>query len=192
MSEEEKHKNAEDLTASGADRSATPNARGPSEEDLPPSLKAIEAELAALTPRTDRLDRERVIFLAGQQSVVGCVGRKGTVPFSLRENRDSPLRENRDSPLRENRDSPLRENRDSPLRENRDSARARWGWPAAFSAMTAVAVTLLLMLLLQPQAPGEVRFVEVPVQPSGNDGVEPDADFPSSPSDGQHVEPTPG
>jgi len=41
---------------------------------------------------------------------------RGTVPFSLRENWDSPLRENRDSPLRENWDSPLRENRDSPLR----------------------------------------------------------------------------
>jgi hypothetical protein len=36
--------------------------------ELPPELKAIEAELAALIPRTDELDRERLIFLAGQAS----------------------------------------------------------------------------------------------------------------------------
>jgi hypothetical protein len=38
------------------------------EADLPPELKAIEAELAALRPRSNRLDRERLIFLAGQQA----------------------------------------------------------------------------------------------------------------------------
>jgi hypothetical protein len=32
-------------------------------------LKAFEARLAALAPRADRLDRERLIFLAGQASV---------------------------------------------------------------------------------------------------------------------------
>ena len=36
--------------------------------ELPAELKAIEAELAALIPRTDELDRERLIFLAGQAS----------------------------------------------------------------------------------------------------------------------------
>ena len=61
MSEEEKH--AEDVTAAGTGRPSTP------EEDLSPDLKAIEAELASLTPRTGLLDRERLIFLAGQQSV---------------------------------------------------------------------------------------------------------------------------
>ncbi len=57
MSEEEKEKHAEDMTA-----------RRAAEQELSPSLKAIEAELASLTPRTDRLDRERLIFLAGRQS----------------------------------------------------------------------------------------------------------------------------
>ena len=38
------------------------------EKELDPTLKALEAELAALVPRTDRLDRQRLIFLAGQQS----------------------------------------------------------------------------------------------------------------------------
>jgi len=36
---------------------------------VPPELKAIEAELAALAPRDDRLNRERLLFLAGQASV---------------------------------------------------------------------------------------------------------------------------
>jgi hypothetical protein len=38
------------------------------EEELPPELKAMEAELSALRPRDDRLDRERLVFLAGQAS----------------------------------------------------------------------------------------------------------------------------
>jgi hypothetical protein len=38
-------------------------------EELDPELKRLEAELACLVPRADRLDRERLAFLAGQQSV---------------------------------------------------------------------------------------------------------------------------
>ncbi|MHC4176345.1 MAG: hypothetical protein ACYSWU_02495 [Planctomycetota bacterium] len=160
MSQEEQEKHAQDLTAGDAGRSSTP------EEDLPPSLKAIEAELASLSPRTDRLDRERLIFLAGQQSVWrDTKGTKGTVPFSLRENRDSPLRENRDSP------------------------RVRWGWPAAFTAMSAVAAALLVMLLSQPETPGGRPVVEVPVDRSSDGGVGPDADLPTSPQDGRQVKP---
>lgn len=70
MSQEEQDKqgHAQDLTVGGADRSSAPSQRA-AEEDLPPSLKAFEAALASLSPRTDRLDRERLIFLAGQQSV---------------------------------------------------------------------------------------------------------------------------
>jgi tetratricopeptide (TPR) repeat protein len=63
-------------------------------------------------PRWFRLQREQLANNAGLKDT-----NKGTVPFSLRENRDSPQRENRDSPQRENRDSPQRENRDSPQRE---------------------------------------------------------------------------
>ena len=37
--------------------------------ELPRDLKSIEARLAALSPRDDRLDRERLMFLAGQASV---------------------------------------------------------------------------------------------------------------------------
>jgi hypothetical protein len=46
------------------------NGRG-SGEELPAELKAVEAELASLRPRDDRLDRERLVFLAGQASALG-------------------------------------------------------------------------------------------------------------------------
>ena len=39
--------------------------------ELPPELKAVEAELTSLRPRDDRLDRERLVFLAGQASMGG-------------------------------------------------------------------------------------------------------------------------
>lgn len=87
MSEEEEH--AQDLNAEAAGHSPTRRPRSGT-EDLPPELKSLEAELASLNPRADRLDRDRLIFLAGQQSVVAGAGRTGTVPISLRDNRDSP------------------------------------------------------------------------------------------------------
>ena len=162
--EQEKEEHAQDVTAGGAGRSSAPDPRG-AEEDLPPDLKAIEAELASLSPRTDRLDRERLIFLAGQESVLAKGGMKGTVPFSLRENRDSPLRENRDSP--------------------------RLFWPAAFAAMTTVAATLLVMLLLRPETPAEVRFVEVPAESPGDRDLAPDGKLPARPPEDRPVEPSP-
>ena len=156
MSEERKEEHAEDLSAGGPAGFSPPNVRRAAEDDLPPELKAIEAALASLTPRTDRLDRERLIFLAGQQSV--CTHTKGTVPFSLRENRDSP--------------------------------RARWGWPAAFAAMTAAAASLLVAPLIQPPEPRvEVRIVKVPVEPARNEvALGPDA---PAPAEGPHLRPPP-
>lgn len=53
------------------DKSVTHRGTG---EELPPELKAVEAELADLCPRDDRLDRERLVFLAGQASVAGRPG----------------------------------------------------------------------------------------------------------------------
>ena len=38
------------------------------EAGIPPELKALEADLATLRPRSDRLDRDRLMFLAGQAS----------------------------------------------------------------------------------------------------------------------------
>ena len=93
------------------------------EAELPPELKAIEAELAALSPREDRLDRQRLIFLAGQASAAGRGGRSG------------------------------------------------WAWPASLAGMTAVAATLLVMLLVRPEprVVERVRVVEVPVGTKGSD-----------------------
>ena len=145
--EQEKDEHAQDLTAGGAGRSSAPDTRG-AEEDLPPDLKAIEAELASLSPRTDRLDRERLIFLAGQQSVAS-----GDI---------------------------------SPARHG-----GHWGWPAAFAAMTAVAATLLAMLLLWPETPGEVRFVEVPVESPGDHDLATDGKLPARPPEDRRVEPSP-
>lgn len=86
------------------------------EAELPPGLKAIEAELAALSPRDDRLNRERLIFLAGQASAAGGGGPSG------------------------------------------------WVWPVSLAGMTAVAATLLVMLLVRPEpkVAEQVRIVEVP------------------------------
>lgn len=63
----------------------------------PAELQAIESQLSLLEPRADRLDRERLIFLAGQASV--------------------------------------------------ELPTARWAWPASLAAMTALAATLLAMLI---------------------------------------------
>jgi len=39
-------------------------------EELTESMKAVEAALASLVPRADRLDRDRLIFLAGRESAI--------------------------------------------------------------------------------------------------------------------------
>ncbi|MFH1924800.1 MAG: hypothetical protein ABIP48_33540 [Planctomycetota bacterium] len=105
------------------------------EEELAPELKAIEAELAALSPREDRLDRERLVFLAGRASVGGRFAGRG--PFV-----------------------------------------AAWAWPASTAGMTAVAATLLVVLLLRPEPPvvEQIRFVEVPVEMRADDAEHPAGD----------------
>jgi hypothetical protein len=70
-------------------------------------LKALEAALAALVPRVEGFDRERLIFEAGRAS-------------AMAEMVSRPL-----------------------VR--------RWAWPTAFSAMTALAATLLVMLVSRPE-----------------------------------------
>jgi len=53
-----------------------PHADATDRPDVPPELKATEAKLAMLIPRDDRLQRDRLIFLAGQASVRGGVDRQ--------------------------------------------------------------------------------------------------------------------
>ena len=76
-------------------------------------MTPFERDLAALVPRVDGFDRERLIFLAGQASAMRSL-------------------------------------------QDRRSRFARWGWPAAFSAMTAVAAALLVALCLRGPATTQV------------------------------------
>ena len=82
-------------------------------------LQRFEAQLASLAPRAARLDRDRLMFLAGQASAA-----TGTI---------------------------------EPLRRG-------WAWPAAFSAMTALAAALRVMVLTHPEPRVIEKIVRVPVE----------------------------
>ena len=71
--------------------------------ETPDELRAIEAQLGGLSPREDRLDRERLVFLAGKASV-----------------------------------------------DAAERSSSHWAWPTSFAAMTALAATLFVMLLVRP------------------------------------------
>ena len=45
------------------------------DHDLPPDLKPFEAALASISPKTDRLDHDLIMFRAGQRSVAGRANR---------------------------------------------------------------------------------------------------------------------
>ncbi len=95
----------------------------PDEADFrsPPdaSLRRFEAELSALAPRAVRLDRDRLMFLAGQAAA--------GAPADAQPPR-------------------------------------RWIWPVSFSAMSAVAASLLVLLILRPAPQIVERIVRVPVE----------------------------
>lgn len=108
------------------------------ERELPAELKAIEAELAALVPRTDGLDRERLIFLAGQASAQRATASRGGRAGGMT-------------------------------------------WPLATSAMTAVAASLLVVLVMraEPEITTRVVYRYIPRPETVEDGsavqVEPEA-----------------
>ncbi len=77
-----------------------------SREELNDELAHIEAALATVGPGPSRLQRDRVMYLAGRASA-------------------------------------------GPATQRRTTG---WAWPAAFGAMTAVAATLLAMVVAHPQA----------------------------------------
>jgi hypothetical protein len=89
--------------------------------ELPAELKAFEARLAALSPCGDRLDRDRLMFLAGRAAAEAALVSPQPMPRHTREHK---------------------------------------AWPAAFAAMTAVAATLLVMLVTRP-TPIEQPIVHV-------------------------------
>jgi len=98
--------NPEDKTINPNDDAARQTAGG-----LSPELQSFEARLAKLAPRDDRLDRERLIFLAGQASIT-----------AANDGTSLPVHDWRRHPA----------------------------WPAAFAGMSALAATLLAILLARP------------------------------------------
>jgi hypothetical protein len=87
---------------------------GGDELNLSDELQRFAAELSQLRPREDRLDHERLAFLAGQASMARVASRSGKLLGVRLESR---------------------------------------AWPAAFAAMSAVAATLLFLLIVRPESP---------------------------------------
>ena len=94
------------------------------------ALTPLEAALAALTPRAERLDRERLMFLAGRASVLGDRGQGATAGLSGSGHDSTAGQASRGT-------------RPPHTRQ------VRWAWPTAFAAMTAVAAGLLVALVIQ-------------------------------------------
>ena len=120
------------------------------EENQSAEMKQFEAALAALTPRTDRLDRDRLMFLAGQQSVL---------PSHFGSGQQSVL------------PSPIgRGTQRVPGGEGGTIARPirsrTLAWPAAFAAMTVVAAALLVMLVVRPGSKDAENVVKYPASQS--------------------------
>jgi hypothetical protein len=116
-------------------------------------LKAFEAALAALHPRSEVLDR-RWRFLLAQEAAFN-----QTLPESELVTASRSLCARCGGNL---------------LREPR--SRRRWAWPTAFSAMTAVAATLLMMMLVRPESqiavPRNERVSTAPPAPAVEDRAE--------------------
>ncbi len=123
------------------------------EQDWHDDLKAFEAALAALTPRSDRLDRERLMFMAGQASAGSREG-SGQQSAISAERSWATSGEEEGSKDGEDARIPM-----GGLSGNAGSTSVHagtafhvphWGWPVAFGGMTAVAIGLLAALVFRP------------------------------------------
>jgi hypothetical protein len=131
------------------------------EQERRPALTAFEAALAALVPRAQGLDRERVMFLAGRAAAMAEMGlaegvREGAESGRVRACTHKSVREDATAGVL---GSAAQSTGGQTARATRPFA---WVWPSAFAAMTAVAASLLVALLAQP-AP-QVADRVVPIQ----------------------------
>jgi hypothetical protein len=118
---------------------------GPNSNPLAP----VEQTLAGFAPAPPQLDRDRLMFLAGQASAMASGGRQAPgadVPGDDRTGKRPPLRGGARLPTRQVQLSP------------------RWLWPAATATFAATALALLVTLALRP-APQIVyldRIITIP------------------------------
>jgi hypothetical protein len=115
------------------------NRNGQPPPPLPAELQQLEAALAALRPRGDRLDRDLLMFQMGQSSSQS--NRHTTRAVATPQELHSV-----------------------PGRGERGAGRTfAWLWPAATAGMTVVAASLALALVLrgEPQVVERVKIVEV-------------------------------
>jgi hypothetical protein len=123
-------------------------------EDLQ-DLNELEAALRALVPRAQRLDRDLLMFMAGQASVeISAGGCHGDARVAIRQRQHAHASVGM---------APKR------LPGACFSSIPGWAWPAALAAMTGVAASLLVALAIRP-APRVVeriveRTVTVPAAP---------------------------
>ena len=101
---------------------------------LHPELAPLEAMLSSLAPRAARIDRDRLMFLAGQASAQMASGERRP-PVYLAEQIGVA-----------------------------QANRSRWTWPAAFAGMTAAAAALLVLLVNRPEPRVIERIVRVPIE----------------------------
>ena len=132
-------------------------------------LANLEAMLSSLAPRAAGIDRDRLMFLAGQASALpppmGQGRGEGEAPSSL----PLPLGEGRGEgeAMRGAASAQTTHSPDSAaltltLSQRERGQRGRWAWPAAFSAMTALAASLLVVLVNRPEPRVIERIVRVP------------------------------
>src|SRR3954453_7756406 len=96
----------------------------PREPEIAPELRALERQLRRMTPAAPLVDRDRLMFAAGQAAVSADARQDGHAAYD-RAGR--------------------------PLRTARPSWAARRFWPAATFTMTAATLLLATMLVWQRQ-----------------------------------------
>ena len=123
-----------------------------------------EALLRRLRPRASGIDRDRLMFLAGQAS--------------------AELQFRGEHVATEWCDSPSRTSTTRSVAPQLDRARRRWLWPAATSLATCASIVLAVLLANRPEprVVREIVYVERPVPPSPDTSV-----ATSRQNDAQHV-----